>query len=63
MKKFDYESINERLSERLSNKLNLPEEYKFLDEIDFEMLGFFSTEREYVDEYIVSMSKCTLIKK
>ena len=59
MKKFDYESVKERLN----NKLKLPEEYKFFNEIDFEMLGFFSAEREYVDEYIVSMSKCTLIKK
>ena len=44
MKKFDYESTKERLN----NKLKLPEEYKFFNEIDFEMLGFFSAEREAV---------------
>lgn len=59
MKKFDYESLKDRLNTRLK----LPEEYKFLEDIDFEKLSFLRTEYEYVDEYIVHMDKSTLIKK
>lgn len=58
MKRFDYNSVKERLNDRLSPQVKLPEKYEFLDSI--EGLGELHT---CVDEYIVRVDKSELIKK
>ena len=58
MKRFDYDTVKERLNNKLNSQVELPKEYKFLDSI--EGLDEFHT---CVDEYIVRVDKSELIKK
>ena len=58
MKRFDYDTVKERLNNKLNSQVELPKEYEFLDSI--EGLDEFHT---CVDEYIVHVDKRELIKK
>lgn len=58
MKRFDCDTVKEKLNNRLNSQVKLPKEYEFLDSI--EGLDEFHT---CVDEYIVRVDKSKLIKK
>lgn len=58
MKKFDYDTVKERLNNRLNSQIKLSKDYELLDYV--EDLEEFQT---CVDEYIVRVNKSELIKK
>lgn len=58
MKKFDYDTVKERLNNRLKSQIKLSKDYEFLDYVDG--LDEFHA---CVNEYIVRVDKRELIKK